>query len=377
VTADRRGRRPVSWRTVVALVALLGTIAGCSSPPRSATNPKSAPANTTTVPTTNPAPAQSTDGFGPFVSGTTTVSLITAPYTKVVLWYPADPRSAVGHRKYTYDIRDWLPPSVARRVTPGVFTFTTDAYAGIPASRSGPFPLVLFAHGLYSFPDQSTFLTTWLASWGYVVAAPDLPIHDLAAFYEYLGQPRPTAPSDVQVLADAEDLVMHLSAEAANPLAGLVRAGQIGIIGHSQGGIDAMQFAARPEVGTYIPMAAGFLGPHPVLAHIPSLYLAGSADRDILTPWVQAVYATAAPPKRLVVLAGAGHLAFTDLCLVGAGRGGLAALGTQIGGSPPPGSPFTASATNGCGPGYLSPQRGFSEIRSLVLSELRMTLGGG
>jgi dienelactone hydrolase len=342
---------------LVALMAMLGMIvAGSSWTPAAAKT----------------APTSSASGFGPFVAGTTTVSL---PYTKVVLWYPSDPASARGHPKYTYDIRDWLPESVARRVTPGVFTFTTDSYQDIPASRSGPFPLVLFAHGLYSFPDQSTFLTTWLASWGYVVAAPDFPIHDLAAFYDYLGKPRPTAPSDVQVLADTESLVMRLNVEPGSALAGVVRPGKIGIVGHSQGGIDAMQFAGRPEVGTYIAMAAGFLGPHPALSDVPSLYLAGGADQDIQASWVRAVYATAPPPKRLVVLANAGHLAFTDLCLVGAGRGGLLALGAQIGGSLPPGSPFTASALNGCGPGYLAPQRGFDEVRSLVLSDLRTALG--
>jgi dienelactone hydrolase len=343
----------------VALLALLAAIAACSS------SKSSAPEG---------APTSSARGFGPFTAGTTTVSL---PNTRVELWYPADRRSAMGHPKYTYDLRDWLPESVARRVTPGVFTLTTDAYRDIPPSRSGPFSLVLFAHGLYSFPDQSTFLTAWLASWGYVVAAPDLPIHDLAAFYDYLGRPRPTTPSDVQVLADTESLVMRLSAEPGNTLAGVVRAGRIGIIGHSQGGIDAFEFAARQDVGAYVAMAAGFLGPHPALPSVPSLYLAGSADHDILTPWVQAVYATAPQPKRLVVLKNGGHLAFTDLCLVGTRGGGLLALGAQIGGSPPPGSPFTLRATDGCGPGYLDPQGGFSEVRNLVLSELRATLGSG
>ena len=92
---------------------------------------------------------------------------------------------------------------------------------------------------------------------------------------------------------------------------------------------------------------------------------------------MQAVYATAPEPKQLVVLPDAGHLAFTDLCLVGAGRGGVEALGAQIGGSLPPGSPFTGRATDGCGPGYLAPQRGYPQVRSLVLSELQTALGGG
>jgi dienelactone hydrolase len=315
---------------------------------------------------------------GPFVAGTMTISLPSTkvmPSTKVVVWYPAAPASAQGHARYTYDVRDWLPRSVAQRVTPGEFTYTADAYQGIAPSRAGPFPLVLFAHGLYSFPDQSTFLTAWLATQGYVVAAPELPIHDLASFYEYLGKKRPTAPSDEQVLIDTENLMKRMSSQPGSALAGLVGAGKIGIIGHSQGGIDAMQFALRPEVGTYVAMAAGFVGAHPALPAIPSLYLAGSADGDILTAWVRDVYASAPQPKRLVILPKAGHLAFTDLCLVGAGHGGLLALGRQIGGALPAGSPFTASALNGCGSGFLAPQRGFAEVRRLVLSDLRTSLG--
>jgi dienelactone hydrolase len=286
VQAGRRRRDPGAWRTVLGLVALLGLIAACSS----------------SKPNARSTAAPGGGGFGPFVAGTTTVSLPTTS-SKVVVWYPADPQSSRGHPNYTYDIRDWLPPSVARRVTPRRFTYTTDAYQNLPPSRSGPFPLILFAHGLYSFPDQSTFLTSWLASWGYVVAAPDLPIHDLAAFYDDRGRPAPTSPSDEDVLADTEQLMRQMNTEPANPFAGVIRPGKIGIIGHSQGGIDAMQFALRPEVGTYIPMAAGFLGAHPALAAIPSLYLAGGADHDILASWVQAVYVTAPQPKRLVVLA--------------------------------------------------------------------------
>jgi dienelactone hydrolase len=360
VMVCRRSRSRPRWRTILALAALLaGSIGGLSG----SGSPAAA-----TVAAITAAPREP----GPYVAGTMTISLAG---TKVVIWYPADPRSARGHGRYSYDVRSWLPPSVARRVTPGEFTYTTEAYEGIVPSRSGPFPLVLFAHGLYSFPDQSTFLTAWLATQGYVVAAPALPIHDLASYYDYLGEARPTSPSDEEVLADTEDRLRRLSAEADGPWSGLIGTGKIGIIGHSQGGIDAMQFALRPDVGTYVAMAAGFLGAHPALAPIPSLFLAGGADQDILASWVRAVYATALPPKRLVVLGQAGHLAFTDLCLVGAGHGGLAALGRQIGGRLPVGAPFTGRALNGCGRGYLAPERGFAEIRSLVLADLRRALG--
>jgi dienelactone hydrolase len=308
---------------------------------------------------------------GPFVAGVATVSL---PYTKVELWYPADPASARGRTRSTYDLRDWLPAALAARVTPGDFTFTTDAYRGVPVAQSGPFPLVLFAHGLNSFRDQSTFLTTWLASWGFIVAAPDFPTHDLTEFFADLGRPAPTTPTDEQVLADTEALVRQLNVEPGSPIRGQVKPGKVGIVGHSQGGIDAMAFSSRPEIATYIPLAAGFVGTHPPLPAKPSLYMVGSEDHDILPQWVRDVYDTAPQPKRLVVLAKAGHLAFTDLCLVGAAHGGLRALGAQIGLQLPAGSPFTPSATDGCAPTNLSPQAGFAVVRQAVVAQLRHSL---
>jgi predicted dienelactone hydrolase len=310
-------------------------------------------------------------GDGPFVAGTTTVSL---PYTKVDLWYPADTGSARGRTKHSYDLRDWLPPSLASRVTPGLFTFTTDAYDGVPVSRSGPFPLVLFAHGLYSFRDQSTFLTSWLASRGYIVAAPEFPSNDVTAFFAQLSGPPAPGPSDVTVLADTAALVMRMNRDPTSPVGGEVGPGKIAVIGHSLGGIDSMQFASAAMVGTYIPLAAGFAGAHPPLPAVPSLYMAGSTDHDIPRQLVQSVFDTAPQPKRLVVLANAGHLAFTDMCLVGAANGGLARLGTDLALPLPDGAPFTPRATDGCGRGYLSPQRGWAKIQALVLGELRRYL---
>jgi len=47
--------------------------------------------------------------------------------------------------------------------------FQTNVYRGVSASKKGPFPLVTFAHGSGGLRDQSTFLTTHIASWGFVI----------------------------------------------------------------------------------------------------------------------------------------------------------------------------------------------------------------
>ncbi|HWD52674.1 MAG TPA: hypothetical protein VG412_09750 [Acidimicrobiales bacterium] len=311
---------------------------------------------------------------GPFAAGVTTEQLPGGP---VEVWYPVDRAAAVGHPRVAYDLRDWLPPALAARVPAGVGSFVTDAYAGVAASPRGPFPLVLFAAGLYSYRDQSTFLTTWLASWGFVVASPEFSTHNLTEFFTDLGAKPPAGPSDYQVLLDTETRVRADSASGTGVLGGLVRPGTVGIVGHSLGGLDAIQFAGRPEVAVYVALAAGSLPPPSDLPAKPSLYMTGSEDRDVLPAWVRATYAAAPPPKQLVALPTAGHLAFTDLCLINRGHGGVGAIAAALDLNLPVGAPFVGRAVDGCGPGNLPPAAGFAVIRQDVTAELRTYLSAG
>jgi dienelactone hydrolase len=308
---------------------------------------------------------------GPYAAGVTAESLPEGP---VEVWYPTA-QATTGHLpRASYDLRDWLPPDLAARVPAQLGSFTTDAYRDATPSGDGPFPLVLFASGLYSFRDQSTFLTSWLASWGFVVASPEFTAHDLTEFFTDLGATPPAGPSDYQVLLDTENLVLQDSAAGVGLLAHLVRPGAIGIVGHSLGGLDAIQFAGRPEVAVYVALAAGSSPPPPDLPAKPSLYMTGSEDRDVNPAWVKATYDAAPPPKKFVSLPKAGHLAFTDLCLINRGHGGVAAIGTALDMSLPPGAPFVGRAVDGCGPGNLAVSAGYAIIRQDVTAELTSVL---
>ena len=76
--------------------------------------------------------------------------------------------------------------------------FTQDAYRDVAASAKGPFPLVLFSHGFAGIRLQSTFLTTHLAQWGFVVASPEFVSRDLGSV---LGAKPANPQTDSQVLA--------------------------------------------------------------------------------------------------------------------------------------------------------------------------------
>ncbi|HWE71393.1 MAG TPA: dienelactone hydrolase family protein, partial [Acidimicrobiales bacterium] len=311
---------------------------------------------------------------GPFAAGVTTLSLPGGP---VEVWYPIDRATAKGSARAGYDLRDWLPAALAARVPKGMGSFITDAYRDLPAAKGGPFPLVLFAAGLYSYRDQSSFLTSWLASWGFVVASPEFTAHDLTAFFTDLGGSAPVGPSDYQVLLDTENLVVQDSAAGTGLLANLVRPGMVGIVGHSLGGLDAIQYAGRPDVAVYVSLAGGSSPPPLDLPAKPSLFMTGSADRDVKPAWVKATYAAAPPPKEFVSLPTAGHLAFTDLCLINRAHGGVAAIGAALDMKLPPGAPLVGLAVDGCGPGNLAASTGFAVIRQDVTAELKTFLSAG
>jgi hypothetical protein len=107
----------------------------------------------------------------------------------VAVWYPA---AARGTSSFTYDLRDWLPPSEASKIPDEAApTRTMDATLDLEIA-AGNFPVVLFSHGLGGYRFQSSFLMTHLASWGFVVIAPEHPERNLtAALTEFAGDRAP------------------------------------------------------------------------------------------------------------------------------------------------------------------------------------------
>src|SRR5690606_13389968 len=92
----------------------------------------------------------------------------------VEVWYPAADGATSGRSPDVYDLRAWLDDDArARLAGASTLRYRTAAFRDVEASGDGPFPLVLFSHALGGYRSQSTFLTEHLASWGFVVAAPD------------------------------------------------------------------------------------------------------------------------------------------------------------------------------------------------------------
>lgn len=271
---------------------------------------------------------------GPYAAGVTTLDVGGIP---VDVWYPAAPRSVKGHERATYRLTDWVPSGydgILATIPPGLEpAFRTNAYRDVRASKDGPFPLVTYAHGYGGFRDASTFLTTHLASWGFVVAAPDLPESSLTVELDgRLGRPVAPPGTDAATLASAVDAVRAASKNPGGVLAGTVRRGPFAAMGHSMGVHSSMQLANEGGVAGYVALDGSNRSlptdyPDQSLTQppdIPSMYLS--------TGWVVSDYELLPGPKRLVLMPQSTHVTgFTDVCRIGERDGGVVEIARRAG----------------------------------------------
>ncbi len=313
---------------------------------------------------------------GPYATGVTT---LTIGDRQAEVWYPIAKRSTRGKRKDVYEIAKWLPQALQDLVaSKGIKApFTTNAYRDITVSQRGPFPMVVFAHGSGGYRDQSTFLTTHLASWGFVVPSPDFLERGLGAS---LGAVPAVPRTDADIIDSTIAAVRRASARKRGVLSGSVASrAKIAITGHSAGGRTAITYGSRRDVVTYIPLAgaAEAFRDNPA-ASAPrgksSLYIAGASDGVVATDGIKSFYKTVPAPKRLVVIDRVGHLnAMSDICEIGKGGGGVVALAQQAG-LPVPEN-LARLGTDGCfKPAYRS-TKVWPITRHFEVAQLRYAFG--
>ncbi|MEO1064023.1 MAG: hypothetical protein AAFZ07_21595 [Actinomycetota bacterium] len=339
-----------------------------ATPASTPTSPATTAAPTTTTTTTTAAPPVEAEEIelpddvvsavnfapmGPFAAGVTTLEA--ADGLVVEVWYPT---TETGDGE-TYSLGEWSPELVVAilgdRLPEQLTLAVRDA-----APASGRFPLAVFSHGFGSFRTQSAEIATSLASWGFVVAAPDHTSRGLEALL--LGGV--TEGDDVADLVAARDTVL------ASELRAVIAGGQVVAFGHSAGGRASAE--AIEVLG-----AAGWVGFAPggdVPSAVPATVIAGGADAIIELDRIEAAWeASTSTDKRLAVFADAGHQAFSDLCnLVGEPLPDLAAdlglpLPDEVG----------LLATDGCLPGQLIPTQAAPAIEHLTVATFRAALGIG
>lgn len=200
--------------------------------------------------------------------------------------------------------------------------------AWYPAGTSDARPLVVFSHHSGGSRRTATFLTTHLASHGYVVAALDHSetfVPELKAKPNETGAERAARAEGIigSRVPDIRFLIDHL---LSAPPPGLppIATERIGIVGHSAGGWTALSApesetrfravvalapggASNPKPGI-LPATLSFSWTQPP----QTLFVAAEDDVFLPLSGMYELYDRAPDPKRMIVLRRADHLHFVD-----------------------------------------------------------------
>lgn len=241
------------------------------------------------------------------------------------IWYPSDVRPSGEARWDFYDMREWLPEAEREKIPDAEAPLVmTPALRDAPVASEGTFPLLLFSHGFAAFRFQSTYWTTHMASHGFVVASVDHPARYLRSMLAFDFSQRN------RTLRQLLDEVTSIASAPGDPLEGRIDLERVAVSGHSAGGNDAANALADPEVRAgvlFTPAGA----PRGDTSDTLALVFAGSADRTTPPERVWNTYAGLQGLRWWLNIENAGHLAFSDLCLIGEDDGGLAGLAARYG----------------------------------------------
>jgi predicted dienelactone hydrolase len=363
-------RIPVRGLAVVLTVATAVLLVSCADDEPEAAPPTS---GTTTEPVEPPSLTPFTEP-GEYPVGTYTVALDDG--RRVVVWYPAA-ADAAEQPLQSFDIASLLRPDLQAKIPADLrVAYEVNAHPGADPASGERFPVVLFSHGFAGFPEQSVDLTTHLASWGFIVVAPDHVERSLSGLLGTAAQG--VAPREgPEVLAASLDLVEAEDGRAGSPLHDIVDPDHVAVTGHSAGAGAAYRLAGSDDrIDAFITYSVGTGGDDdaepPPVPDIPGMVMLGSEDGIIPADATREVFDAMASPKYLVELAGAGHLVFSDICLIGGDKGGVIAIADQVG---IPVDQFRALGTDGCKPPSPPVTDDFPAIDDLSVDFLRTSLG--
>lgn len=244
------------------------------------------------------------------------------------IWYPAAEASR-SQEKVSYSIENVLPPMLVEKLSHlTVPPFPTDAVRDAEARKShGPYPVILFSHGSMAIRFQSTYLTSYLASHGYVVIAPD---HEGNTFTQ-LDQGNVLSP-DAQLqslLNRPHDLLFLLDRYSDlaedDSLFGMLDVDRVGVTGHSFGAVTALRAAGLDSrIDAIAPQCpAGYslswIDIEKPLEEVGIPVMVQMAEGDMTTPpaMARSIWDHVREPGYYLSLQSAGHFTYSDLCLLG------------------------------------------------------------
>ena len=233
--------------------------------------------------------------------------------------------------------------------------YDTTAYRdAIPANDEQAHPVLVYSHGFGSFRQASSFHTSHVASYGFVVITTDHLERGIAA--QVRGELGGGAENQ-----DVLDVLASLDALAAHPEVGpIADLERVAITGHSAGGWTAASAAAEDIIDVYLSIASG--APETVTPK-PAVVFIGEGDATV-TPDRSYELFDQLDDAVLVNIADAGHNSFSDSCAGIYDRGGLEALVELIG------PEQVERAEDGCVPPFVEPQRSFDTLNHYTVQFL-------
>ncbi len=337
-------------------------------------------AATSTAPTYAPAYV----ARGPHQVGVTTLTMAGATPRKVEVYYPALTTALKGVAPDVFKMSGLVPANLraAMNLPPDQDApLLTNTYRDVTGDRAaGPFPVVAFSHGLGGYPTEYQQILGHIASWGFVVVAPDHFERGLTSLL-----------SDKIVQVDEKAIVLGAvataraaSAATTGPLAGVLQpTGKIVVAGHSAGTVSAYDTASNPSVAGMILISGGGMfkdsaapvAPKPT---VPALFLQGETDEVVPPAISRQSFDALTGPREWAEFKGAGHLSFTDICTIGRDKGGIIEIARRAGLLKllPPGSDTKLAelGTDGCLPKWIKAEETWPGTDHLLVAFIRWTL---
>ncbi|MHB1518903.1 MAG: alpha/beta hydrolase family protein [Acidimicrobiales bacterium] len=280
--ARRRRRLSAAVLVIVVAATITLTLTG-GTPHRHASKPLDPRATTTTAP---PPPAP------PYAIGTLSTTLTEPPGT-----------------------------GGSSRILPTVVRYPASGAAGSPATpgaaplrTAGPYPLVVFSEGFDVSPESYALLLDAWAAAGYVVADPT---------YPFTSPTSPGGPVRADIVNHPADLsfvistLLQASAAPSGSLSGLIAPGEVGVIGHSDGGDVSLASVAntccrdaRIKAAVILSGAelSWFKGQYFTAPSVPMLVVQGTNDPYYNPPSCSVqIYNQASQPKYYLSMIGQDH----------------------------------------------------------------------
>lgn len=271
------------------------------------------------------------DAFGPFgVSYTSFTAIDTRRAERalpVEVWFPVDPADTEGRPKVQYPL------------APLINLESKIAVEGASVSAQTDLPLLIFSHGYQGISNQSIDLMEALASHGFIVASP-----------EHTGNAQSSSEDDFDTAASNRvpdisfliDTLLERSQTPEDIFYERIRQSEVGVVGHSFGGMTTIGMAAGwagappdPRVTAIAPISAviqadlqssqrqgdnaGFTDDQLGTIEIPTLLLGGTEDQSVPIENNNIAYKALknTPVTYQVDVIGANHTHFANVCVIG------------------------------------------------------------